>query len=87
GIRQLKSEFWIHNRVRLVVANFLVKDLHVDWRIGEDFFREYLVDYDEVLNAGNWQWSASVGVDPVPIRVFNPIKQVEKYDPDCAYVK
>lgn len=87
GIRQLKSEFWIHNRVRLIVANFLVKDLYVDWRIGEEFFREYLIDLDEVLNAGNWQWSASVGVDPLPLRIFNPVKQVENYDPECIYIK
>lgn len=87
GIRQLKMEKWMHNRVRLIVANFLVKDLLVDWRIGEEFFKEHLIDYDEVLNVGNWQWSASVGVDPLPIRVFNPIKQAEKYDPLCQYIK
>ncbi|MEM2731016.1 MAG: deoxyribodipyrimidine photo-lyase [Nitrososphaerota archaeon] len=87
GIKQLKAEKWIHNRVRLIVANFLVKDLLVDWRIGEEFFKEHLIDYDEVLNVGNWQWSASVGVDPLPIRIFNPVRQAEKYDPLCLYVK
>ncbi|MEM2027197.1 MAG: deoxyribodipyrimidine photo-lyase [Candidatus Bathyarchaeia archaeon] len=87
GIRQLKAEKWMHNRVRLIVASFLVKDLLVDWRIGEEFFREHLIDYDEVLNVGNWQWSASVGVDPIPLRVFNPIRQSEKYDPLCQYIK
>ncbi|MCX8170597.1 MAG: hypothetical protein N3E47_01300 [Candidatus Bathyarchaeota archaeon] len=87
GIRQLKSERWMHNRVRLIVANFLVKDLHVDWRIGEDFFKKNLIDYDETLNVGNWQWSASVGVDPLPLRVFNPMRQAEKYDPLCEYIK
>lgn len=87
GIKQLKAEGWIHNRVRLIVANFLVKDLHIDWRIGVDFFRETLVDYDEVLNVGNWQWAASVGVDPLPLRILNPIRQSEKYDPYCLYIK
>lgn len=87
GIRQLMKEGWIHNRVRLIVANFLVKDLHVDWRIGANFFKNKLIDYDEVLNTGNWQWVASAGVDPLPLRVFNPIKQAEKYDPLCVYIK
>lgn len=87
GIRQLKSEGWIHNRVRLILASFLVKDLLVDWRVGEEFFRKYLLDYDEVLNTGNWQWAASTGVDPLPVRVFNPIKQAERYDPICYYIK
>jgi len=87
GIRQLKTEKWMHNRVRLIVANFLVKDLLVDWRIGEEFFKEHLIDYDEVLNIGNWQWSASVGIDPIPIRIFNPTTQAEKYDPSCHYIK
>lgn len=87
GIRQLKKEGWIHNRVRLVVASFLTKDLLVDWRIGEEFFRKHLIDYDEVLNIGNWQWAASVGVDPLPTRIFNPIIQSEKYDPLCLYIK
>ncbi|MEM2450031.1 MAG: deoxyribodipyrimidine photo-lyase [Candidatus Methanomethylicaceae archaeon] len=87
GIRQLKMEKWMHNRVRLIVANFLVKDLLIDWRIGEEFFRENLIDYDEVLNIGNWQWSASVGVDPLFVRIFNPMKQAEKYDPLCQYIK
>lgn len=87
GVRQLKKEGWVHNRVRLIIASFLVKDLLTDWRIGEEFFRKYLVDYDEVLNIGNWQWVASVGVDPLPMRIFNPIKQSEKYDPMCLYIK
>lgn len=87
GIKQLRIEGWIHNRVRLIIANFLVKDLHVDWRIGVDFFREALVDYDEVLNVGNWQWAASVGVDPLPLRLFNPMRQSERYDPYCLYIK
>lgn len=87
GIRQLKNEAWIHNRIRLVLASFLTKDMYIDWRIGEKFFEKYLVDYDEVVNAGNWQWSASVGVDPLPFREFNPITQAKKYDPHCLYIK
>ncbi|MCS7111290.1 MAG: deoxyribodipyrimidine photo-lyase [Ignisphaera sp.] len=87
GIRQLRMENWMHNRVRLIVSSFLVKDLHVDWRIGEEFFKKYLIDYDEPLNIGNWQWAASVGVDPLPLRIFNPIKQSERYDPMCIYIK
>lgn len=87
GIRQLKTEGWIHNRIRLILASFLVKDLLVDWRIGEEFFRKYLVDYDEVLNMGNWQWAASTGIDPLPVRIFNPVKQAERYDPQCYYIR
>lgn len=87
GMRQLRSEWWIHNRVRLVVANFLTKVLHIDWKIGERLFRERLIDYDEALNVGNWQWSASVGVDPLPFRYFSPIIQLKKYDPHCRYIK
>lgn len=87
GVIQLLNRGWVHNRVRLIMANFLVKILDVDWRIGVEFFKNNLVDYDEVLNVGNWQWAASVGVDPIPIRLFNPVKQAEKYDPLCLYVK
>ncbi|MEM1635436.1 MAG: deoxyribodipyrimidine photo-lyase [Thermosphaera sp.] len=87
GIRQLKKENWMHNRMRLIVANFLVKDLHIDWRQGEEFFKKFLIDYDEAINVGNWQWAASAGVDPLPIRVFNPILQSAKYDPDCTFIK
>lgn len=87
GIRQLKKENWVHNRVRLILASFLVKDLHVDWKIGEDFFKKFLIDYDKALNVGNWQWAASAGIDPLPLRIFNPIRQSEKYDPMCLYIK
>jgi deoxyribodipyrimidine photo-lyase len=87
GIRQLKFENWMHNRARLIVANFLVKDLLIDWRIGEKFFKDYLLDYDEVVNVGNWQWCASVGPDPKPFRIFNPIIQSQKFDPNCEYIK
>ncbi|MBC7350317.1 MAG: deoxyribodipyrimidine photo-lyase [Candidatus Aminicenantes bacterium] len=87
AIRQLKEEGWMHNRARLVVASFVTKDLLIDWRIGEKLFKKYLLDYDEVVNTGNWQWSASVGADPRPLRLFNPQLQAEKHDPECLYVK
>ncbi|MCS6957502.1 MAG: deoxyribodipyrimidine photo-lyase [Aquificaceae bacterium] len=87
GIRQLKTEKWLHNRVRMILASFLTKVLLVDWRIGEEFFKEHLLDYDQVVNVGNWQWSASVGADPKPFRLFNPILQAQRYDPECKYIK
>ncbi len=87
AIRQLQQEGWMHNRARLIVASFLTKDLLIDWRIGEKLFRKYLLDYDEVVNTGNWQWSASVGADPRPLRIFNPQLQAQKYDPRCHYIK
>ncbi|MFN3471907.1 MAG: FAD-binding domain-containing protein, partial [Aquificaceae bacterium] len=87
GIRQLKREKWLHNRMRMILASFLSKVLLIDWRIGEAFFKEHLLDYDEVVNVGNWQWSASVGADPKPFRLFNPILQARRYDPDCNYIK
>ncbi|MBC7363666.1 MAG: deoxyribodipyrimidine photo-lyase [Candidatus Aminicenantes bacterium] len=87
AIRQLQEEGWMHNRARLVVASFVTKDLLLDWRIGEKFFKKYLLDYDEVVNTGNWQWSASVGADPRPFRMFNPVLQEQKFDPYCRYIK
>ncbi len=87
AIRQLKEENWLHNRARMIVASFLTKDLLVDWRIGEEFFKEYLIDYDEIVNIGNWQWNASVGPDPKPLRIFNPIIQARKFDPEAKYIK
>jgi len=87
AIRQLKLEGYMHNRARMVVASFLTKDLLIDWRAGERFFKEHLLDYDEVVNTGNWQWVASVGPDPKPLRVFNPILQAQKFDPKAKYIK
>ncbi|MEZ0337178.1 MAG: deoxyribodipyrimidine photo-lyase [Aquificaceae bacterium] len=87
GIRQLIEEKWLHNRMRMVLASFLTKVLLIDWRFGEVFFIEHLLDYDHVVNVGNWQWSASVGADPKPFRLFNPILQAQKYDPECTYIK
>ncbi len=88
GIRELNQTGYMHNRVRMVVASFLVKDLHIDWRYGEKYFATKLVDYDPILNNGNWQWSASTGCDAQPyFRIFNPTSQLEKFDFECKYVK
>jgi deoxyribodipyrimidine photo-lyase len=88
GMRQLRSEGWMHNRVRLIAASFLVKDLLVDWRVGERYFRRLLVDGDVAQNVGNWQWVAGTGSDAAPyFRVFNPVLQGRKFDPDGSYVR
>jgi deoxyribodipyrimidine photo-lyase len=88
GMRQLTTTGWMHNRVRMVAASFLVKDLLVDWRIGERWFRRLLVDGDIAQNAGNWQWVAGTGPDAAPyFRVFNPVVQSGKFDPDGAYIR
>jgi deoxyribodipyrimidine photo-lyase len=89
GMRQLRREGWMHNRARLVVASFLTKDLGIDWRWGERWFMRWLLDGDEASNNGNWQWVASVGVDPQPAfrRMFNPARQQERFDPDGGYVR
>ncbi len=89
GMRQLRHEGWMHNRVRLVVGSFLTKDLGIDWRWGERWFMRLLLDGDEANNNGNWQWIASVGVDPQPPyrRLFNPARHQERFDPDGTYVR
>jgi deoxyribodipyrimidine photo-lyase len=89
GMRQLLETGWMHNRARLITACFLVKDLHVDWRRGEQHFMRHLLDGDVASNNGNWQWIASVGVDPAPLyrRLYNPARQAERHDPDGAYVR
>ena len=89
GMRQLLAEGWMHNRVRMVVASFLTKDLHLDWREGERWFMERLVDGDVASNNGGWQWVASVGTDPAPYfqRMFNPMTQHERFDPEGEYVR
>jgi deoxyribodipyrimidine photo-lyase len=88
GMRQLRAEAWIHNRLRMVVAAFLTKDLLVDWREGYDWFREKLADHDPANDAGGWQWAASTGMDAQPyFRVFNPVTQGERYDPDAEFVR
>ena len=88
GMRQLNTTGFMHNRVRMVVASFLVKDLHIDWLWGERYFAQQLVDYDPAVNNGNWQWCASTGCDAQPyFRIFNPWLQQKKFDPDCVYIK
>lgn len=88
GMRQLNHTGFMHNRVRMIVASFLTKDLHIDWRWGEQYFAEKLVDYDPAVNAGNWQWAASTGCDAAPyFRIFNPWIQQQKFDPNCSYIK
>ncbi len=89
GMRQLAATGWMHNRARLVAASFLAKDLHVDWRRGEAHFMRLLLDGDVAQNNGNWQWVASVGVDPAPMqrRLYNPELQQRRHDPDEEYAR
>ncbi|MBU1218667.1 DNA photolyase family protein [Myxococcota bacterium] len=88
AMRQLNDTGWMHGRLRMVAASFLVKDLHVDWHRGEQYFASKLVDYDPAVNNGNWQWCASTGCDAQPwFRIFNPLLQQKKYDPDCRFIK
>ncbi len=87
GMRELNRTGWMHNRVRMVVASFLTKDMMHDWRLGEKYFEEKLMDIETASNNGGWQWAASTGVDPRPLRIFNPRLQAERFDPDGAYIK
>ena len=88
GMRQLNESGFMHNRVRMVCASFFTKHLLMDWRIGEAYFAEKLLDYDLSANNGNWQWSAGTGCDSAPyFRVFNPEEQQKKFDPDFKYIK
>lgn len=88
GMRELNTTGFMHNRVRMIVASFLVKDLHIDWRLGERYFAQQLTDYDPAVNNGNWQWCASTGFDSQPyFRIFNPWLQQKKFDPECIYIK
>ncbi|NTV23874.1 MAG: deoxyribodipyrimidine photo-lyase, partial [Nanoarchaeota archaeon] len=86
GMRELNATGFMHNRVRMVVASFLTKDLHIDWRDGERYFASKLVDYDPSVNNGNWQWAAGCGVD-TKFRIFNPWTQQERFDPEAIYIK
>ncbi len=87
GMRELNTTGFMHNRVRMIVASFLVKDLHIDWRWGERYFAQHLVDYDPCVNNGNWQWAASTGCDAQPyFRIFNPWLQQLKFDQNCQYI-
>jgi deoxyribodipyrimidine photo-lyase len=89
AMRQLRNEGWMHNRARLIVGSFLTKDLLQDWRVGERYFMNILIDGDRAVNMGNWQWIASVGVDPAPVfrRLYNPTSQQRNYDSSGNYVR
>ncbi|WP_036833637.1 cryptochrome/photolyase family protein [Pontibacillus litoralis] len=88
AMKQLEELGWMHNRLRMVVASFLTKDYIIDWRKGERYFEEMLIDYDAASNIGGWQWAASTGTDAVPyFRVFNPTRQSERFDPEGIFIK
>jgi len=88
GMRQLAATGWMHNRVRMITASFLVKDLLIDWRLGEAHFRSELIDAEVSQNAGNWQWVAGTGPDAAPyFRIFNPVTQSRRFDPSGAYLR
>ena len=87
AMRQLNESGWMHNRCRMNVASYLVKDLTCDWRLGETAFMARLVDGDLAANNGGWQWSASSGMDPKPLRIFNPATQASKFDPEGDYIR
>jgi len=88
GMRQLNQTGWMHNRVRMIVASFLIKDLRIDWQSGERHFMRHLLDADVAANNGNWQWCASTGADAMRgYRIFNPALQSRKFDPEGAYIR
>lgn len=88
GIRQLLKKNFVHNRVRMIHGNFVTKDLHIDWRDGEKFYSNNLVDYDAMVNNNSWQWCAGSGTDAQPyFRIFNPWTQLKTYDPELKYVR
>ena len=88
AMRQLRHSGWMHNRLRMVVASFLSKDLGIDWRLGEQYFAEQLNDFDLSANNGGWQWAASSGCDAQPyFRIFNPVTQSEKFDPEGKFIR
>ncbi|MEM9217577.1 MAG: FAD-binding domain-containing protein [Cyanobacteria bacterium P01_F01_bin.150] len=87
AMRQLNQTGWMHNRCRMIVASFLTKDLIIDWRWGEKYFMQTLIDGDLAANNGGWQWSASSGMDPKPLRIFNPASQAKKFDQEADYIR
>ena len=87
-MRQINQTGYMHNRLRMVAASFLVKDLLVDWRRGERYFADHLNDFDLAANNGGWQWAASTGCDAQPyFRIFNPVTQSEKFDPEGKFIR
>ena len=87
-MRQLRASGFVHNRARMIAASFLTKDLLLDWRLGEAEFMRHLTDGDVASNNGGWQWTASTGTDPQPyFRIFNPVLQGKRFDPDGDYVR
>lgn len=87
AMRQLNEVGWMHNRCRMIVASFLTKDLLINWQWGEKYFLQKLYDGDLSANNGGWQWSASSGMDPKPLRIFNPASQAKKFDPEGEYIR
>jgi deoxyribodipyrimidine photo-lyase len=88
AMRQLNQTGYMHNRLRMVVASFLVKDLHIDWRWGERYFAQHLLDFDLAANNGGWQWASSTGCDAQPwFRIFNPVTQSQKFDPEGKFIR
>jgi len=87
AMRQLNTIGWMHNRCRMIVASFLTKDLIINWQWGEQYFMQKLFDGDLAANNGGWQWSASSGMDPKPLRIFNPASQAQKFDPQGDYIR
>lgn len=88
GMRELNETGFMHNRLRMITASFLIKDLHINWQWGEKYFAQRLLDYDPAVNNGNWQWCASTGCDAQPyFRIFNPWSQGKKFDLNCEYIK
>ncbi len=85
AMKEIQQTGFMHNRARMIVASILTKNLGINWRWGQEYFRAALIDLDEASNNGGWQWSASVGADPQPIRIFNPYLQAKKFDPDFTY--
>ncbi len=88
AMRQINATGYMHNRLRMIAASFLVKDLLVDWRLGERYFADHLIDYDLASNNGGWQWAASTGCDAQPwFRIFNPVTQSQRFDPDGEFIR
>ena len=88
AVRQLLQEGWMHNRARMIVASFFTKNLWINWRLGEEFFAQHLMDYELSSNVGGWQWSASTGTDSQPyFRMFNPYLQSQRFDKEGVYIR